>query len=297
VSQHVPQVTVVLTAHNPGDFLSRSLGSVLAQTFEDFECIVVDDGSDVPVATLMPDTDPRVRVLRLDQNRGVAVARNLGVSAARGDLVAFLDDDDSWKPEKLALQVAAFAQSPGAWFGYTGFDWHFPDGRVLAAPAVPMGYRDLLASGSIHHSSTMMRKSAYEAVGGSNPTLVLAQDNDLHLRLLLGPAPVVVPDCVSDYHLHGENRSGHYRRSIAFRKLVISMHAERARALGDTETLRVCELAGRRADEEYARQAFDAARQARRDGDRVAMAQELLRSYTTKARVRAASLASSLRKG
>ena len=280
----MPQVSVVLTAHNPGEFLSRSLGSVLSQTFEDFECIVVDDASEVPVATLVPSGDPRIRVVRLEENRGVAVARNIGARAARGDLVAFLDDDDTWQPEKLALQVAALARSPEAWFSYTGFEWHFPDGRVAPAPASPIGYRDLLATEMIHQSSIVVRKEVYEALGGCNPTLLWAQDHDLHLRLLLGPAPVVVPNCMSGYYLHGDNHSARYRKSIAFRKLVIRMHAERARALGDAETLRACERGLRRAEELYAAQAFDAARRAHRAGAYVRVADELVRSLAGRLR-------------
>ena len=281
----MPQVSVVLTARDPGELLARSLASVLGQTLEDIECIVVDDASVVPVESILPVSDPRVRVLRLEESRGVAVARNLGASQARAGLVAFLDHDDTWHPEKLVRQCAAFAEAPDAWFSYTGFDWHFPDGRVMAAPATPIGYRDLLATAMIHMSSVVVRKDAYQAVGGCDPTLLWAQDHDLHLRLLLGPDPLCIPDVLTGYHLHSQNRSARYRRSVAFRKVVIRMHAERARALGDTEALRACEAGLRRADELYAAQALDAARRAHRDGDALGVAQELLHSLRARVRV------------
>ena len=259
-------VSVVLTAHNPGWFLDRSLASVLDQTLDDIECVIVDDASDIPVESLLSVRDSRVRVVRLERNSGVAVARNVGVAHATSDLVAFLDHDDTWHRDKLARQHAAFEAAPDAWFGYTGFEWRFPDGSVKPDPATPLSYHDLLAWGMIHMSSIMVRTGAYTAVGGCNPTLLWAQDHDLHLRLLMGPAPLCIPEVLSGYHLHGENRSARYRQSVAFRKLVLRMHAQRARSLGDTETLRACERGMRRAEELYAAQAFDAARRARREG-------------------------------
>src|SRR5262249_37649013 len=102
-----PRVSVVMPTHDRADTVARAVQSVLVQTFQDLELIVVDDGStDNTSAVLAALADPRLRVLRLDDNCGVSHARNIGVGAARGELLAFLDSDDEWLPEKLAAQVA-----------------------------------------------------------------------------------------------------------------------------------------------------------------------------------------------
>lgn len=94
----MPKFTVIVPTYNRETFLNRTVGSVLAQTFVDFELVIVDDCSPVPIK---PFEDPRVRVIRHETNGGLAVARNTGQNAATGDLVLFLDDDDWIAPDRL----------------------------------------------------------------------------------------------------------------------------------------------------------------------------------------------------
>ncbi|MET4481501.1 glycosyltransferase family 2 protein [Bradyrhizobium sp. F1.13.3] len=100
-------VSVVIPAYNRADRLEGAIRSALAQNPKPLEIIVVDDGStDLPDTAWLTDIDPCVRVIRHERNRGGNVARNTGIDAARGDLVAFLDADDRWFPDKLAIQLA-----------------------------------------------------------------------------------------------------------------------------------------------------------------------------------------------
>ena len=109
----MPCVSVILPVHNRADVLSRAIESVLAQELSDFELIVVDDGSTDESATLVQSfTDERVRLVRLDRNRGGNAARNEGVTAARSPLIAFLDSDDRYLPNKLAFVVGEFDRRP-----------------------------------------------------------------------------------------------------------------------------------------------------------------------------------------
>jgi glycosyltransferase involved in cell wall biosynthesis len=102
-----PQVSVVIPTYNRATVLGRAVTSVLNQTFSDLECVVVDDGStDQTVALVEGFQDPRLRLIRLPVNRGVGHARNVGIQAASGELIAFLDSDDEWLPGKLERQVA-----------------------------------------------------------------------------------------------------------------------------------------------------------------------------------------------
>lgn len=94
-----PQVSVVIPTYNRAGVLGRAITSVLSQTFPDLECIVVDDGStDQTVVLVERFQDPRLRLLRLPVNKGGGHARNVGIQAARGELLAFLDNDDEWLP-------------------------------------------------------------------------------------------------------------------------------------------------------------------------------------------------------
>lgn len=108
-----PAVSVILPVHNRADVLPRAIASVLAQTFANFELIVVDDGSsDDSAAVARSLGDERVLLIELENNRGGNAARNQGIRAARGELIAFLDSDDAYLPEKLERVAAAFASDP-----------------------------------------------------------------------------------------------------------------------------------------------------------------------------------------
>jgi glycosyltransferase involved in cell wall biosynthesis len=109
----MPRVSVVLPVHNRADVLPRAIESVVAQELKDFELIVVDDGStDQSAALVEALADERIRLIRLDRNRGGNVARNEGIRAAQSPLIAFLDSDDRYLPAKLSTVVAEFERRP-----------------------------------------------------------------------------------------------------------------------------------------------------------------------------------------
>jgi glycosyltransferase involved in cell wall biosynthesis len=109
----MPRVSVVLPVHNRADVLPRAIESVVAQELKDFELIVVDDGStDESAALVEALADERIRLIRLDRNRGGNVARNKGIRAAQSPLIAFLDSDDRYLPAKLSTVVGEFERRP-----------------------------------------------------------------------------------------------------------------------------------------------------------------------------------------
>jgi glycosyltransferase involved in cell wall biosynthesis len=108
-----PKVSVILPVHNRADVLPRAIQSVLGQELRDFELIVIDDGSSDGSAQVAESFgDERIRLIRLERNRGGNVARNEGIRAAKAPLIAFLDSDDRYLPAKLGWTVAEFERRP-----------------------------------------------------------------------------------------------------------------------------------------------------------------------------------------
>ena len=111
-----PRVSVIITTYNRPSYLEQAVESVLEQTYDDVELVVVDDHSRTPAREVLEDVETgplsEVECLRHEENRGANAARNTGLEAATGEFVAFLDDDDRWVPEKLQRQVDAFDRAP-----------------------------------------------------------------------------------------------------------------------------------------------------------------------------------------
>lgn len=134
-------VSVVVPTYNRARLLHRSVESVLAQTYEDFELLVVDDGSTDHTAHVVDCyDDDRLTYLEHDENRGASAARNTGIDHASGSYVAFLDSDDQWAPRKLERQVAELESRPPEWVAvYCGVDLADRDGSLLADAARALG--------------------------------------------------------------------------------------------------------------------------------------------------------------
>jgi glycosyltransferase involved in cell wall biosynthesis len=178
---------VVVPCRDRKDIIGPTLDSILAQTFDAFEVIVVDDGSTDGLGMFLAERYPSVRVLRLEASGGCARARNRGVAIARGELIALCDSDDLWSPDKLQLQIQDFDEHAGAVLSFTDITpardgteprysrtQPFEPGRVL---------EQLLEGGPIMPSSVLMRKSDFDAVGGFDPDVEGVEDRDLWLRL------------------------------------------------------------------------------------------------------------------
>jgi len=108
-----PTVSVIISTYNRAHLIGRAIQSVLNQTYQDFEVIVVDDGSTDNTEEIVKSfNDPRIRYIRHEKNKGAAAARNTGIKAARGKYIAFQDSDDEWLPEKLEKQMKVFENAP-----------------------------------------------------------------------------------------------------------------------------------------------------------------------------------------
>ncbi|MGH1350660.1 MAG: glycosyltransferase family 2 protein [Methyloligellaceae bacterium] len=189
-----PAVSVVIPTYNRAATLPRAVHSVLAQTFKNFELIIVDDGSsDNSQELIAAIDDPRIRYHVLEKNGGVSAARNAGVALARAEYVAFQDSDDLWLQDKLMSQYEAVAQSDVVGASYTSFILYdpsasssnslkripFSDGRRMSGKI----FETLADDNTVSTQTLFVKKSLFEEVGGFDSRVNIGEDWDLALRL------------------------------------------------------------------------------------------------------------------
>lgn len=214
-----PTVSVVITTYNSEQFIASAVESVLAQTYKDIEVLVVDDGSTDDTRHVLESYGNQIHYI-WQENQERSAARNHGVGLAKGDLIAFLDSDDVWLKEKLALQVDAIQRFPQAVMVYgcaqiidpkgTPTRWWGEDTIGSLEGEVESSIQDnnILFGSSLTPSIAMIRKDAFEQIGGFDTTIHrgIGEDWDLWIRLSsLGPF-VRIPRLVAQYRTFGMER-------------------------------------------------------------------------------------------
>lgn len=205
-----PKVSVIMPCYNQARFVGEAIQSVLNQTYQDFELIVVDDGStDGSHDIVAAIGDRRIRY-HYQSNQGLAAARNAALCLARGEFVAFLDADDLFLPEKLTLQVQALDNQPEVGLVAGGYLFVDELGKPLAERR-PWCYRphlDLstwLRDCPVIVNAVLVRREWLKHVGGFDPALRRVEDWDLWLRMAYrGCRMVWTPHVVCAYRMHGE---------------------------------------------------------------------------------------------
>ena len=186
-----PIVSIIMPAYNASATIAASVESAKAQTLGDWELIIVDDGSTdntAEVAASLASQDHRICLLQCP-NRGPSVARNKGAAVARANILAFLDADDFWAPERLAGMVAAFDASPSA--GVLFSRTRFIDAKTLRPGTLTQHHpelraADLMAENALCSTSNIVcRRQVFEANDGFTAGLNYAEDQDWLLRVAL----------------------------------------------------------------------------------------------------------------
>lgn len=187
-----PTVSVVLPTYNRAGLLGRAIRSVLAQSYTDFELLVVDDGSTDETSNVVASfRDQRIRYISLAHNTGAGAARNAGIRMARGKFLAFQDSDDEWLPSKLAKQMSAFERgSVRLGIVYSDMQRIRGDGTAtyFAAPTVTS---DRLINpavwfyqvGNLGVQSTVIKREYLDAAGHFNENLPAFEDLEMFIRL------------------------------------------------------------------------------------------------------------------
>jgi len=194
----VPLVSVIIPTYNRAAWIKEAAASVLAQTFRDYELLVVDDGSTDATLEALISLDGHLKVLRLKHRRGVSAARNLGAAAARGDWLAFLDSDDLWLPDKLAWQVEYLQAHPDLSICQTEEVWIRNGVRVNPPKTHRKAAGDIFLSSlkrcMVSPSAVMLHRRLFTALGGFDETLPAAEDYDLWLRTAWREPVGLVPE-------------------------------------------------------------------------------------------------------
>jgi len=181
-----PLVTVIIPTFNRGWIVKEAIDSVLEQDFSDYELIVVDDGSDDNTPAILKAYGKKIIVLH-QPNKGVSAARNHGLAAASGRLIAFLDSDDLWLPRKLSAQVKFFKDHPDAVVNQTQEHWIRDGVRVNPKKKhhkfSGMIFEKSLALCLVSPSAVMIQKSLFGTVGVFDEHLPACEDYDLWLRI------------------------------------------------------------------------------------------------------------------
>ncbi|MGH9102496.1 MAG: glycosyltransferase family 2 protein [Acidimicrobiales bacterium] len=207
-----PLVSVVVPCFRGGPLLEQAVASVQAQTYSRWELILVDNGVPGGLDDVCPDE--RARVVR-EPRPGIAWARNRGILVARGELVALLDEDDLWHPDKLTRQVRALSEAPAAVLCHSDYRVVDREGRPLGVSSswLPGSYEEMLRKGGgILASTVVVCRDRLAASGLHDPRRRSADDLDLFLRLLREDAQLVVlKEQLADYRWHSLNTSKRYR--------------------------------------------------------------------------------------
>ena len=201
-----PLISCIVPVHNGESYLAEALDSIRQQTYQRLEIIVVDDGSTDATAELIGSYDQQIRCLR-QPHSGPGVARNLGLRAARGSLVAFLDADDLWHPQKLARQLACFTARPSLNLCLTHLQ-NFWIPELTKAAQRFRTHRFAKPLPGYAPQTVMARRSLFETVGLFDPALQPADDLDWFIRAAEQNTEMkLIPDVLVYRRVHRENVS------------------------------------------------------------------------------------------
>ena len=225
-----PAVSIVIPTFNHAQFLHQALASVVAQTFHNWEAIIVNNFSaDDTVKIVESFGEKRFRLINFQNNGIIAASRNEGISQSNGPVIAFLDSDDLWYPNKLKHCMPPFdAQADVVCHGENWMSDGFQSRQVLYGPKKHARYTKLLYRGNcVSTSAALVRKDLLIEVGGFsvNPEYITAEDYDLWLQLALRNSDFTfIPQVLGEFRQHQQGASSSVERHLRSELAVITSH-------------------------------------------------------------------------
>lgn len=203
-----PKVSVVISAFNQPAYLCLAIDSILAQTYQDFEIVVVDDGSSPAMGSAIEHYGDRVRYF-YQENQGPTRAENFAISQARGEYIASIDQDDIWLPEMLARQVEILDKDPDLAFVCCAAYVIDSDGKTIktfeSGKYYTNTFADLFDENFVIHSTVVLRKSCCDDVGVFDVDFYTNHDHELWLRLAKKYSFYYHPSLLAKYRIHDNN--------------------------------------------------------------------------------------------
>ena len=225
-----PFVSVIIPTFNHAKLLKRALESVVAQSFQDWEAIVVNNFStDETIQVVQSFDDERIKLINFKNSGIIAASRNRGIESAKGQYVAFLDSDDAWYPAKL--QKCVDQATNGAQFVCHGEVWinsNLSKREVMYGPTENATYTKLLYRGNcISTSATFIQTEILKSLGGFDESaeIITAEDYDMWMRIAaLKPKTIFIPEVLGEFYRLADSASSAVMRSLASEKVVLAKH-------------------------------------------------------------------------
>ena len=243
-SHHIqPLITIVIPTYNRLKFLQEAIASVIAQTYTNWELIIVDDGSATETKeTIQSLSEQRIKLLSIPHCGNIALLRNTGVAAGSGEWLAFLDSDDVWVSDRLELQLCELRQEPRCW-SYGGSELMdetrqaipFRAGNNIALSGWII--EDLLVNKvSASIGSLLIDRKLFEKIGGFNNSIKAREDFELTLRLAMEAEVLAVPNILVHIREHAERRTnafknGNERTASVYRHFITTCSDKKLRAI------------------------------------------------------------------
>jgi len=229
----MPKISVIIATYNRAQYLPEAIDSVLNQSYQDFELVIVDDGSvDDTKAIVDKYINSNTGKIRYfyQENKGPGAARNRGIKEAKGEYVAFLDSDDIWLPEKLEKQSRYLEENPGYAMVYTDA-YEFNRKVVTKKSKLATNDRGTMSGEILEHlgmgcfiflSTVMVRKHVLEQIGSFNPNITIGEDWELWLKIAGKHKIGFIDEILVGYRKHAENIINNLELELQCRHRVIN---------------------------------------------------------------------------
>ncbi len=215
--QSSSKVSVIMPSYNSTKFIRESIISVLNQSYQNFELIIIDDcSSDESLSIINEFSDERIVKIFLKENKGhPSIVRNIGIKHADGELLSFLDSDDLWEPTKLEKQVLMFEKDRSLGLVYTGGSWISEKGEFLRkiVPRCSTGniLNEQLKRYEINNQGVMIKKDLAYECGLFDETILIGEDFNLYIKILSKCRGGVIQDSLYRYRKHSQSISSLHR--------------------------------------------------------------------------------------
>jgi len=222
------KVSVIIPTHNRAEFLCSAITSVLNQTFQDFEIVIIDDASKDHTREVITNfNDARIKVIHNQVSKGAAGARNIGIKNTKCEYIAFLDDDDEWLPNKLQMQIDMLENNLIDIFGvYTNIiEIDKISGKILST-GILGNTKDPFQGNCIATSSLLLRRECFERVGLFDENMPASSDYDMWIRILKKFRFEYIDEPLVKYSIHGNRISVDNDKVIRGVEILLKKHSE-----------------------------------------------------------------------